>query len=132
MSCGTTLTGDQYLHCERTRNRLHADFGGLAIEMEGGALAQVCESFSVPSAGHPRVVRPGRRRLGAGLQSVCQSGRGQLSPHLAAIAGGAGLSYRPAAAWSRSRSRARDARRFAALPQAFTLCHTPLLCFERS
>jgi len=43
----TVLTGDQYLHCEDTRNRLHAEFTGAAIEMEGGALAQVCESFGV-------------------------------------------------------------------------------------
>jgi adenosylhomocysteine nucleosidase len=48
ISYGTVLTGDQYLHCERTRNRLHHDFGGLAIEMEGGAMAQVCESFAIP------------------------------------------------------------------------------------
>ncbi len=45
---GTILTGDQYLHCEPTRNRLHNDFGGLAVEMEGGALAQICESFGIP------------------------------------------------------------------------------------
>lgn len=45
---GTILTGDQYLHCESTRNRLHADFAALAIEMEGGALAQVCEAFGIP------------------------------------------------------------------------------------
>ncbi|AGZ51515.1 5'-methylthioadenosine/S-adenosylhomocysteine nucleosidase [Mycobacterium kansasii] len=45
---GTVLTGDQYLHCERTRSRLHHEFGGHAIEMEGGALAQVCESFGIP------------------------------------------------------------------------------------
>ncbi len=44
----TVLTGDQYLHCEDTRTRLHAEFAGAAIEMEGGALAQVCESFGVP------------------------------------------------------------------------------------
>jgi adenosylhomocysteine nucleosidase len=45
---GTVLTGDQYLHCEVTRQRLHREFGGQAIEMEGGAVAQVSESFGVP------------------------------------------------------------------------------------
>ncbi|WP_186296290.1 5'-methylthioadenosine/S-adenosylhomocysteine nucleosidase [Mycobacterium tilburgii] len=45
---GTVLSGDQYLHCEATRNRLHDEFGALAIEMEGGALAQVCEVFAIP------------------------------------------------------------------------------------
>jgi adenosylhomocysteine nucleosidase len=45
---GTVLTGDQYLHCESTRNRLHDDFAALAIDMEGGALAQVCEAFAIP------------------------------------------------------------------------------------
>ncbi|HNM84221.1 MAG: 5'-methylthioadenosine/adenosylhomocysteine nucleosidase [Mycobacterium sp.] len=45
---GTVLTGDQYLHCETTRQRLHAELGGTAIEMEGGAVAQACESFGVP------------------------------------------------------------------------------------
>jgi adenosylhomocysteine nucleosidase len=44
---GTVLTGDQYLHCERTRTRLHNDLGGLAVEMEGGAVAQVCEAFNI-------------------------------------------------------------------------------------
>lgn len=48
ISYGTVLTGDQYLHCESTRERLHNDFGGLAIDMEGGALAQVCEAFGIP------------------------------------------------------------------------------------
>ncbi|CAM4313228.1 5'-methylthioadenosine/S-adenosylhomocysteine nucleosidase [Mycobacterium basiliense] len=48
ISYGTILTGDQYLHCARTRDRLRDDFGALAIEMEGGAVAQVCESFAIP------------------------------------------------------------------------------------
>lgn len=48
ISYGMILTGDQYLHCERTRGRLYNEFGARAIEMEGGALAQVCESFAIP------------------------------------------------------------------------------------
>lgn len=45
---GTVLSGDQYLHCEVTRERLQRDFGGLAVEMEGGAVAQVADAFGVP------------------------------------------------------------------------------------
>ncbi len=45
---GTVLTGDQYLHCEVTRVRLHGDMGGQAVEMEGAAVSQVCESFGIP------------------------------------------------------------------------------------
>ena len=45
---GTVLTGDQYLDCGLTRDRLHADLGGHAVEMEGAAVSQVCESFGIP------------------------------------------------------------------------------------
>lgn len=45
---GTVLSGDQYLHCEATRDRWHDEFGALAIEMEGGAVVQVCEAFAIP------------------------------------------------------------------------------------
>lgn len=45
---GTVLSGDQYLNCEVTRERLLTELGGRAIEMEGGAVAQVCEAFGIP------------------------------------------------------------------------------------
>jgi adenosylhomocysteine nucleosidase len=45
---GTVLSGDQYLNCDTTRDRLLCELGGQAIEMEGGAVAQVCEAFGIP------------------------------------------------------------------------------------
>lgn len=45
---GAVLTGDQYLDCEVTRGRLHAELRGRAVEMEGAAVSQVCENFGIP------------------------------------------------------------------------------------
>lgn len=45
---GTVLTGDQFINCESTRRRLFDAFAAQAVEMEGGAVAQVAERYGVP------------------------------------------------------------------------------------
>ena len=45
---GTILTGDFYLGCGMTRERLFSTFGGKAVDMESGAVAQVAEAFGAP------------------------------------------------------------------------------------
>ena len=44
---GTILTGDVFLQCGETRKALFEQFGAQAIEMEGGAVAQVAEQFGI-------------------------------------------------------------------------------------
>ncbi|HHZ06660.1 MAG TPA: 5'-methylthioadenosine/adenosylhomocysteine nucleosidase [Clostridiales bacterium] len=39
---GTIATGDQFISAKESRIRLNLLFGGLACEMEGGAIGQVC------------------------------------------------------------------------------------------
>ena len=48
VSFGRILTGDTYLACANTRKMFHKQFEADAIEMEGGAIAQVCCSWHVP------------------------------------------------------------------------------------
>ena len=44
---GLILTGDVFLQCGETRRALFEQFGAQAIEMEGGAVAQVAEQFGI-------------------------------------------------------------------------------------
>ncbi len=44
---GTILAGDQFIHCEATRARLHREFEARAVAMEGAAMAQVAERMGI-------------------------------------------------------------------------------------
>ena len=46
---GTILSGDVFLQCGETRRALFEQFSAQAIEMEGGAVAQVAEQFGIPA-----------------------------------------------------------------------------------
>lgn len=46
---GLVASGDQFIHCPQKRTQLQQDLPGLlCVEMEGGAIAQVCYEHGVP------------------------------------------------------------------------------------
>ncbi len=45
---GTIATGDQFVASEKRVNELNDEFGALACEMEGAAVASVCEEYDKP------------------------------------------------------------------------------------
>lgn len=45
---GTIISGDQFINCETTRQRLFERFRAQAVEMEGAAVAQVAAQFNAP------------------------------------------------------------------------------------
>ena len=46
---GTILTGDVFLQCQETKKVLFKKYDAQAVEMEGGAIAQVAEQFGIPA-----------------------------------------------------------------------------------
>lgn len=49
LAFGPVLSGDQFINSETVREQLHKDFGALAVEMEGAAVAQVAAMSNLPT-----------------------------------------------------------------------------------
>lgn len=47
-TAGTIVTGDQFVSDPEVIHRLRQDFAAHAVDMEGGAIAQVCHANSIP------------------------------------------------------------------------------------
>lgn len=47
---GIIATGDQFISGEKSKNRIRDNFGAIACDMEGGAIAHVCMTNDVPFA----------------------------------------------------------------------------------
>ncbi|MGB2079239.1 MAG: 5'-methylthioadenosine/adenosylhomocysteine nucleosidase [Vibrio sp.] len=45
---GIIASGDQFIANKALVNQIHSEFGAMAVEMEGAALAQVAQAFAVP------------------------------------------------------------------------------------
>jgi adenosylhomocysteine nucleosidase len=45
---GGVVTGDYFLNCASTRDRLHARFGAAGVDMESGAVQQVADAWAAP------------------------------------------------------------------------------------
>ena len=45
---GGIATGDQFINDSKRKDFIKSEFGASAIEMEGGAVAQICQYFKVP------------------------------------------------------------------------------------
>lgn len=49
ISLGVILTGDLFLQCAKTRDRLFREFGAQVVDMESAAVAQVAALFEIPA-----------------------------------------------------------------------------------
>ena len=102
---GTILAGDQYIHCEATRERLQREFAAQAVAMEGGALAQVAVRLGVPWLEIRALSDLAGKRLALRLRRLRPRGRRLLGQDPAAPAAGALIAAAEAGRSLKSRCR---------------------------